>query len=242
MKEYVDAKLKRAVFGLRPVAREFSAGIKWPMEEIKIGRTNEKAAANAMSGPNIDDIINEDGNNCWYHERIVAPAAEEIKAKPEPMNIDATKSAWGEEAIILPEEPVAKPEEKAKEATAEVTGGFVTPTQGTELALIKIKGSLISGLHCAVGEYETALRLLQKQIALINPAPLKPAMQHTHMCAKPRFSLLANTLSADMQLVDINGKPVVPIKVGLLSTIHKVLIHLTIALERNELHDRRQLR
>ncbi len=141
-----------------------------------------------------------------------------------PIKIEAAKGAWGEEAIIESEEPVADATEETKEVE---TGPFVTPTQGTELALAKVKGSLISGLHCAVGEYETALRLLQKQIALIDPAPLKPVMHHVSMYSKPKFSLLANTATADLQLVDTAGRPVAPLKLGLLSSVHKKGMNFT---------------
>ena len=141
--------------------------------------------------------------------------------------IDVSKSGWKDETIIEAEEPAAKHEEETEESAEQPAGAYVAPTHGTEFALAKIKGSLISGLHCAVGEYETALRLLQKQIALINPAPLKPTMLHVFACSKPRFSLLSNASTSDLQLVDAAGRPVVPIKLALITAVHKKGMGLT---------------
>jgi len=162
---------------------------------------------------------------------------EEQKTEPVKITAAATsKGAWGEDEIIAVEEP-QKPAEEQKQAETAAPGAFVTPTQGTEFALTKIKGSLISGLHCAIGEYETALRLLQKQIALINPVPLKPVMQHVHLYSKPRFALLANAVATDMQLVDSNGKPVIPIKISLLNSVHKVFWNMYMKIAWNEFND-----
>lgn len=105
---------------------------------------------------------------------------------------------------------------------AEDEGGFVAPSVGIDLALSKVKGSLLSGLHAAVGDYEMTFRLLQKQIALINPAPLKAALFHTFAINSAKVSLVTNATSANVQLLDNGGKPVSPIKLALLTAIHKV--------------------
>lgn len=105
---------------------------------------------------------------------------------------------------------------------------FVAPSVGIDLALSKVKGSLVSGLHCAVGEYEMAFRLLQKQIALVNPTPLKNAMFHIYGNNSAKIPIVTNALSANIQLVENGGKPISPIKLSLLSTIHKVNTYLFI--------------
>ncbi len=226
-KVFTEEKTKRGVFGLRPLVRNGIGNNNWPIEELKPAKAAE-SAENVLEqkeeegpkrerGDSLDDIITNE-----IEDSKAAPAAgrEEEKVK-----IDITKGAWVGDDIIIADEPAAKTEEKTGEEAEEAeaaTGGFVSPTHGTEFALTRIKGSLLSGLHCAVGEYETALRLLQKQIALVNPAPLKPVMMHVSGYSKVRLGLLSNASASELQLVDSQGRPVVPIKVGLLQAVHKV--------------------
>lgn len=106
--------------------------------------------------------------------------------------------------------------EKEEETTT------VAPTQGTELVLARIKNSIIAGLHCAAGEYEVALRLLQKQIALINYKPIKEGMKYTAIFSKPKIVLLPNTPAIDIQLVDPLKLPIVLINTPLLQSTYNV--------------------
>lgn len=152
---------------------------------------------------------------------MIVEASEEKKEVLEEQKIDISKSQWNEEEIIVAEQPTEKKEEKKTDTNVK-TGAFVAPSAGVDLATSKVKGSIISGLHCAVGDYESALRMLQKQIALINPAPLKAAMYHIFSCCSTRIQLVSNANSAVVKLVEANGKPESPIKLNLLTSIHKV--------------------
>ena len=145
---------------------------------------------------------------------------EEIKEVPkvEKVNINAAKNNWGDDVDI----PIDEPEESKGEEIEAPTDTFVAPTQGTELAFITIKNSLVSGLHCALGEYETSLRLLQKQIALVNPKPLKLAMEHTFLYGKAKFTPIPNSFPSEIQLVNNAKIPIVAIQFELLNAIHKV--------------------
>jgi len=65
--------MKRAIFGLRPVSKEFISGNKWPVEEIKLGKPAgeesadlaneiiEEKTTNKEGGASIEDLISEDG-------------------------------------------------------------------------------------------------------------------------------------------------------------------------------------
>ena len=139
--------------------------------------------------------------------------SENVK-KQEQVLIDTEEINWGDEAII---------EEESGEAAKEETGVFVAPTQGIELALSKIKNSIVAGLHCAAGEYEVALRLLQKQIALMDYKQIKEAMKFTAMYNKPRLVLLTNMPSLDIQLLDSLKQPIVPINTPLLQNAYNVI-------------------
>jgi hypothetical protein len=223
-------KLRRAMFGLRPVTREFLGNGKWPIEEQKIAATKEGEASMVdemlkefdqikEKGVSLDDLIS--GNGILSIKVIEIPEEEKEEVKPQvtaKVNIEEAKGGWAETDEIDIEEP--------EEVKGEETGTFVAPTQGAELALTKIKNSLVSGLHCAVGEYEAALRLLQKQIALTNPQPLKAAMQHAYLYSKARITTLPNIFSTEMQLVTNSKLPVNAIKLELITAIHRVIFRL----------------
>lgn len=149
------------------------------------------------------------------------------------MDVTEPRGDWDEQVEIKFDEP-----EETKAEESEV-GSFVAPTQGTELALTKVRNSLVSGLHCVVGEFEAALRLLQKQIALVNPEPLKSVMQFAFLSARPRFTALPNSFAAEVQLVNSAKLPVIPIQFELLSAIHAVALRTTV--ERKSAHDGRRL-
>jgi len=222
-------KLRRAMFGLRPVTREFLGNGKWPIEEQRIVNAAKEGEASMVDemlkefdqtkekGLSLDELIT--GNGILVNWIIEIPEEEKEEVKPQvvpKVNIEDAKGGWAEPVDIEVDEP--------EEVKGEETGTFVAPTQGTELALSRIKNSLVSGLHCVVGEYETALRLLKKQIALINPEPLKPAMQHAYLYGKPRITTLPNIFSTEMQLVTNSKLPVAAIKVELLIAIHRVIL------------------
>ena len=138
------------------------------------------------------------------------------------MAIDVSQSKWTDDAVIEVEPNAEASKEQKNESEDNAAGAVIAPTHGVDLAVTKIKQSLLSGLHCAVGEFEAALRLLHKQIALINPRPLQPAMQHIFLCNNFRVSLLSNSVSVDLRLLDPSGRPLVPIKLSLLNALHKV--------------------
>ncbi len=73
---FTEPKQKRALFGLRPVTKDFAVGTKWPIEEIKVGRaaaeaesvaelatevSEDRSVASRERGPSIDELISEDG-------------------------------------------------------------------------------------------------------------------------------------------------------------------------------------
>lgn len=229
---FTDPKLGRPIFGLKSVASSFIAGSKWPAEEIRLGRiiaeaepeaTLEEPEETKEATPALDDLINETSTS------VHTVDDNEVRVETP---IDAAEIKWGDEAVIE-EEPVG---ENAQEAA----GAFVAPTQGTELALAKIKNSIVAGLHCAVGEYEIALRLLQKQIALTNAAPVKAGMKHTALFGRPKLNLLANTQSLSVQLVDAGKLPVVVVNASLLQSIYSVFCSIP-RIERAILYDKGEL-
>jgi hypothetical protein len=173
---------------------------------------------------------------------VVEPTEEVSETKQPAMAIDVSTSKWIDEAVIEADQSAEPSKEQKNEEENNGAGAVIAPTHGVDLALTKVKQSLLSGLHCAVGEFEAALRLLHKQIALINPTPLQPAMRHIFVSNSFRVPLLPNSASLDFHLVDLAARPLVPIKLTLLQALLKVDAIEGHTVERNEQHHRGQIR
>lgn len=62
----------------------------------------------------------------------------------------------------------------AQEAVAKSSGGFIVPREGESMGKHWVDNSQLAVQHIAAGSFSTALQLLQRQVGLINPAPLQP--------------------------------------------------------------------
>ena len=147
---------------------------------------------------------------------ISAPENEEPAVREYSIR-NAEKASWGEDLdLLIPpvSEPTPLPESNLN--SSEV------PSHGTEFATIKSKNSLHAGHHASLKMYETALRLLKKQIALVNPQPLKEAFLRVSMCGQMRIDIIPEMKGRCVQLVDKEGFPVVPLTLQLIRAIYDV--------------------
>ncbi|RWV88819.1 hypothetical protein GW17_00049069, partial [Ensete ventricosum] len=69
---------------------------------------------------------------------------------------------------------------------------FVAPTPGVPVSQIWIQKSSLAGEHVAAGNFDTAMRLLSRQLAIKNFAPLKPLFMDIHMGSHTYLYALAN--------------------------------------------------
>ncbi|RWR81791.1 coatomer subunit alpha-1 [Cinnamomum micranthum f. kanehirae] len=83
---------------------------------------------------------------------------------------------WDLEDLELPPE-VATPR-TAVNATRSV---FVAPTPGMPVSQIWIQRSSLAGEHAAAGNFDTAMRLLNRQLGIRNFAPLRPMFLDLHI-------------------------------------------------------------
>ncbi|PKU81497.1 coatomer subunit alpha-1 [Dendrobium catenatum] len=104
---------------------------------------------------------------------------------------------WDLEDLDLPPDadiPVA-----AGNARASV---FVAPTQGLPVSQIWIKKSSLAGEHAAAGNFETAMRLLNRQLGINNFAPLKQIFlelymgSHTYIHAFTKAPVILTAINA----------------------------------------------
>jgi len=71
-----------------------------------------------------------------------------------------------------------------------ISQNFIVPIPGNWEISIKIRNSNVPANHCIVGDFESALRLLKKQINLKNPYKLKEAMKLCYTIQRMNISLL----------------------------------------------------
>ncbi len=127
--------------------------------------------------------------------------------------------AWGEDLRL---EPASVPASVNAPET-EPHAGRTAPTHGIAPWAARAKESLVAGHHAAVGDFEAALRLLQKQIALADPAPLKAAFVRAAKSARVRLSLVPGISKLNyVQLIGKNGLPLSPLSLACVTAIFKV--------------------
>ncbi|KAL5713383.1 hypothetical protein ACHQM5_015468 [Ranunculus cassubicifolius] len=89
------------------------------------------------------------------------------------VNEENDESGWDLEDLELPPE-ADTPKNIARSAV------FTTPTPGMPVSQIWIQKSSLAGEHAAAGNFDTAMRLLSRQLAVRNFAPLKPMFLDLH--------------------------------------------------------------
>ncbi|XP_038973835.1 coatomer subunit alpha-3-like [Phoenix dactylifera] len=85
------------------------------------------------------------------------------------------EGGWDLEDLELP------PDIDAPKATGNAATLFVAPTPGMPVSRIWIQKSSLAGEHAAAGNFDTAMRLLNRQLGIRNFAPLKPLFMDLHM-------------------------------------------------------------
>ncbi|BAT06917.1 Os09g0127800, partial [Oryza sativa Japonica Group] len=108
--------------------------------------------------------------------------AEEGEANEE----DGEEGGWDLEDLELP--PEAETPKNAGNALSVV---FVAPPPGMPVSQIWTQKSSLAGEHAAAGNFDTAMRLLSRQLGIKNFAPLKPLFLDLHMGSHSYLRALA---------------------------------------------------
>ncbi|PHT76232.1 Coatomer subunit alpha-3 [Capsicum annuum] len=97
---------------------------------------------------------------------------------------DEEEVGWDLEDLDLP------PDTDTPKTTSNTRSSvFVTPTPGMPVSQIWVQKSSIAAEHAAAGNFDTAMRLLSRQLGILNFSPLKPLFidlhvgSHTHLLA-----------------------------------------------------------
>ncbi|RWV94717.1 hypothetical protein BHE74_00038526 [Ensete ventricosum] len=128
----------------------------------------EEDAAGADWGDEELDIVDIEG--AMQNGDIVADIED-----GEAIEENEEEGGWDLEDLELPADV-----DTPKAAGNSRSSLFVAPTPGMPVSQIWIQKSSLAGEHVAAGNFDTAMRLLSRQLAIKNFAPLKPLFMDLH--------------------------------------------------------------
>ncbi|KAJ0970559.1 hypothetical protein J5N97_018518 [Dioscorea zingiberensis] len=108
-------------------------------------------------------------------------------------------------------------------ATSNVRSLFVAPVPGMQVSQIWIQKSSLAGEHAAAGNFDTAMRLLSRQLGIKNFAPLKPMFldlfmgSHTYLQAfasAPVISIAVEKGWSESASPNVRGPPALVFKLS----------------------------
>lgn len=113
---------------------------------------------------------------------------EEMKDALETVSV-GEGAGWdvGDDDIELPEELASKLAHDAKEGDF-----FVTPTKGVPQTQIWTNGSLLAADHVRAGSFESAFRILNEQVGVVNFEPYKKLFSFLFVGARTSYACLPN--------------------------------------------------
>lgn len=161
----------------------------------------DEEAADGDWGEDLD-MINEDG----LQNGEIAAVLEDGEVPEE----NEEEGGWDLEDLELP------PEADTPKAANARSSVFVAPTPGMPVSQIWIQRSSLAAEHAAAGNFDTAMRLLNRQLGLKNFAPLKPMLldlhggSHTYLRAfssAPVISLAVERGWNDSASPNVRGPP-----------------------------------
>lgn len=103
------------------------------------------------------------------------------------------------------------------EESTEGSDIFVPPSQGADpLHAALRRNPLVSGLQISVGDFQKAMELLKKQLAIVNFQPLKQLFVDIYTLNKMKIQTLPHTQPLDYSLRQGNQVPYVAVNMNTL--------------------------
>lgn len=136
-----------------------------------VGKNAEEEYEEAANADWGEDLNIVDVENMQNGEVSIGLEDEDVREEN-----DEGEGGWDLEDLDLPPET-----DTPKAASNGRSSVFVTPTPGMPVSQIWIQKSSLAAEHAAAGNFDTAMRLLSRQLAIRNFAPLKPLFLDLHM-------------------------------------------------------------
>ena len=147
---------------------------------------DEDAGAGAGWGEDLDLDLGGDGEK-EEEEDPLAAAGLAPEEKGSDGEDDGSDAGWDMDMDLeLP--PAAEGEDGMMDARSEV---FVAPTPGVPAARKWTRKSSIPGEHAAAGDFDSAMKLLNRQLGVVDFAPLKPYFMDAAFATHARLAGVA---------------------------------------------------
>ncbi|XP_076236595.1 coatomer subunit alpha [Calliopsis andreniformis] len=191
MSEELSALEKGAVY-LRPPVPIQQAENNWPLLTVSKGffegamLSREKSQVAAALAPEEDNTVPAEG---WGNDEELGIDDEEGgEAEPVPEG-EESAAGWDVEDVDLPPELEAA-------APAVDQGYYSPPTKGVPPTQYWVNNSQLVVDHILAGSFETAFRLLNDQVGVVEFAPYQNLFMNTFARAKTAFDTLPNIPSS----------------------------------------------
>jgi len=198
----------------KPIAPENSEYLtsNWPIKEIR--PQAQKIIKDSSSKENEDEkLIMEE-----FHD-----AEEEIEVSKENKILEPQKpgaKAWGEELNIEEIQELESSPSPDKKEAKDLSTSYTAPGQGKTITEDKVRNSQIAANHCAIGDFESAIRILKKQISLKNPQLLRDAMIYVYRHSRASFCILPLIKPSEI-IIHKKGIPNAAVTINYLNEIFK---------------------
>lgn len=108
-------------------------------------------------------------------------------ALEEPSGEEGAGWDCGDEDLELPEELASKIAQDSKDGNY-----YAAPTKGVPQSQIWVNGSLMAADHIRAGSFETAFKILNEQVGVVNFEPYKKIFNYLYVGAKTSYTCLPN--------------------------------------------------
>ncbi|CAN0878256.1 Coatomer subunit alpha-1 [Linum grandiflorum] len=164
----------------------------WPL--LRVMKGVFEGGLENLTRETAEDDEDEAAGGDWGEEMDMVDAVE--FQTPVEDGKEEEEGGWDLEELDLPQE--AETEHTPRASSRSVS--FMAPTNGLPVSQIWIQKSSLAAEHVAAGNFDTAMRLLQRQIGIKNFTPLKPFFldlhsgSHSYLRAVPAASVVSIAL------------------------------------------------
>ncbi|CAD6590219.1 MAG: hypothetical protein TREMPRED_005649, partial [Tremellales sp. Tagirdzhanova-0007] len=190
---------------LSPPSITFSqAEVNWPIRNLGESFFDRALANGGTDGLTDGNFVNGVSNvgdqlDAWAADDQVGIEDEDVAGEDEGWNLDA--------------EAIAAPEEEA--VVAEAQGGEADLSEGVSAGVAEntlwVRNSPLAADHAAAGAFESAMQLLNRQVAAVNFLPLKPLFlmtyqsAHVYVPANPSLPPLGFNVRRNPEVTELSG-------------------------------------
>ena len=202
MAEQIEAEGKELPI-LNPNAKLFKGPLpiqqaesNWPLLTVSRGffegQQMSKQAGTVSKALATTEVLDTEIEGCWDDADLKLDDEDEDNddMKDALDTVEGEGAGWdvGDDDIELPEELA----NKLAQSDAKDGNFFAAPTKGVPQTQIWVNGSLLAADHIRAGSFETAFRILNEQVGVVNFEPYKKLFMFLFAGSRTSYSCLPN--------------------------------------------------